>query len=92
VALNVLEDASFLKLRKSGALPLAYMQILSMGQMVAFERLNLVQQQLAPPQESRASLDDIFATLSPAFCGSTESYPRGFSGTRCAVCHVLRPG
>jgi len=63
-ALNALDDAAFVKIRKAGALPLAYMQLLSMGRMSVFEQLNTVQQQLAqahqqPPKIS--SLDEIFS-------------------------------
>jgi hypothetical protein len=61
--LNALDDESFLKLRKSGALPLAYTQLLSMGQLAIFEQLSRLQQQLspAPPPEKPLSLDEIFA-------------------------------
>jgi hypothetical protein len=61
--LNALEDEAFLKLRKSGALPIAYMQLLSMGQVELFTQLSRLQQQLAPaPVHANAlSLDEIFA-------------------------------
>jgi hypothetical protein len=60
--LNALDDESFLKLRKSSALPLAYLQLLSMGQLAAFEVLERLQQQLASPPrpEAEFSLDEFF--------------------------------
>jgi hypothetical protein len=60
-ALNALDDEAFLKLRKSSALPLAYTQLLSTGQIALFEQLMRMQQQLAPRQERQFSLDEIFA-------------------------------
>jgi len=61
--LNALDDELFLKLRRSGALPLAYIQLLSMAQVAVFEQLSRLQQQLSPvPRHEKAlSLDDIFA-------------------------------
>ena len=62
-ALNALDDAAFLKIRKAGALPLAYLQLLSMDQMPVFERLNLAQKQLAQAHQQPqriSSLDEIF--------------------------------
>jgi hypothetical protein len=61
--LNALDDEAFLKLRKSGALPLAYLQLLSMGQVSLFAQLSRLQQQLAPaPVHTKVlSLDEIFA-------------------------------
>jgi hypothetical protein len=64
-ALNALDDAAFLKLRKTAGLPLAYSQLLSVGQMGIFERLSLTQQQLAqahqqPQPPKISSLDEIF--------------------------------
>jgi hypothetical protein len=62
-ALNALDDAAFLKIRKAGALPLAYLQLLSMDQMPVFERLNLAQKQLAQTHQQPqriSSLDEIF--------------------------------
>jgi hypothetical protein len=61
--LNALDDESFLKLRKSGALPLAYMQLLSMGRLGVFGQLDRVQRQLseAAHRAKNLSLDDIFA-------------------------------
>jgi hypothetical protein len=60
--LNALDDESFLKLRKSSALPLAYLQLLSMGEVAAFEGLERLRQQLAsPPRPEREfSLDEFF--------------------------------
>jgi hypothetical protein len=61
--LNSLDDESFLKLRKSGALPLAYMQLLSMGRLGLFEQLDRLQRQLsqAAHQAKNLSVDDFFA-------------------------------
>jgi SapC len=64
-ALNSCDNETFLKLRKSGALPLAYMQLLSMGQVNVFEQLIRLQQQLAPPKQRQiSSLDEIFEMAS----------------------------
>lgn len=63
-ALNALDDAAFLKLRKVGALPLAYLQLLSIGQMSVFERLSITQNQLGQAHQQLqkiSSLDEIFA-------------------------------
>jgi len=50
VALNALADDVFLELRKTpGALPIAYAQMLSMGQLGMFEHLARLQAQLRPP-------------------------------------------
>jgi hypothetical protein len=61
--LNALEDESFLKLRKSGALPIAYMQLFSMGRLGVFAQLDRLQRQLseAAHQAKNLSLDDFFA-------------------------------
>ena len=64
-AMNALDDADFLKLRKSSALPLAYMQLLSMALVAVFEQLNRIQKQLAPPTERPFSLDEVFVTADP---------------------------
>lgn len=61
LALNALDDEAFLKLRKASALPLAYMQLLSTGQIVLFEQLIRLQQQLAPRPQPQVSLDELFA-------------------------------
>lgn len=58
-ALNALDDSDFLKLRKSGALQLAYLQLMSMGQIKAFERLNCVRQN-ALHNDIQFSLDEFF--------------------------------
>jgi hypothetical protein len=50
-ALNALDDASFIKLRKASALVIAYGQLLSMGQVSVLGRLSLVQQQTAQPSQ-----------------------------------------
>ena len=47
-ALNALPNEDFLRLRATGALPLAYAQLLSMGQIAIFEHLVRMQTQLAP--------------------------------------------
>jgi hypothetical protein len=65
--LETLDDETFLRLRRSGALVLAYLQLLSMGQAGVFNQLNLAQQQLAQAQQQHRrieSLDEIFATAS----------------------------
>jgi hypothetical protein len=63
VALNALADDAFLKLHKtSGALPIAYAQLLSTGQLGIFEHLAKLQAQLRPPPLSALpeSLDSLF--------------------------------
>ncbi|MCA1793975.1 MAG: SapC family protein [Desulfobacteraceae bacterium] len=45
--LNFLEDEQFIKLRKSGSLPIAYAQLLSMGNIQVFEKLAKAQEQAA---------------------------------------------
>jgi hypothetical protein len=45
--LNALDADAFLALRAAGALPLAYAQLLSMGQLSVFQTLAQLQQQLA---------------------------------------------
>jgi hypothetical protein len=52
-ALNALDDATFLKLRKASSLVIAYGQIFSMGQVKVLTHLSLVQQQMAkgPPSD-----------------------------------------
>jgi hypothetical protein len=66
-ALNALDDTAFLKLRRVGALMLAYLQLLSMNQIAVFDQLNLVQQQLAQVHQQQrqiSSLDELFAKAS----------------------------
>ena len=63
VALNALADDVFLKLRKtSGALPIAYAQLLSTGQLGIFEHLAKLQAQLRPPPLSALpeNIDSLF--------------------------------
>jgi len=63
VALNGLTDDVFLKLRKaSGALAIAYAQMLSMGQLGMFEHLARLQAQLRPPLLSALpeNIDSLF--------------------------------
>jgi hypothetical protein len=45
--LNSLDDEQFLKIRKAGSLPIAYAQLLSMGNIQVFEKLAKVQEQAA---------------------------------------------
>jgi hypothetical protein len=61
-ALNGLANEDFLKLRATGALPLAYAQLLSMGQIAIFEHLVRMQTQLAPQPLTPLpdSLDHLF--------------------------------
>ncbi len=65
-ALNSCDDGTFLKLRKSASLPLAYMQLLSMSQVAIFDQLIRMQQHLMPRQQQRqiSSLDEIFKMAS----------------------------
>ena len=65
-ALNALDDAAFLRLRAASALPVAYAQLMSMGQLDVFAQLARVQAQLAPPPVATLpeSLDSIFGLLS----------------------------
>ena len=51
-ALNALTDDVFLKLRKASALPIAYAQMLSMGQLGMFEHFARLQAQLRPQATS----------------------------------------
>ena len=62
VALNALADDAFLKLRKASALPIAYAQMLSTGQLGIFEHLARVQAQLRPPPLSALpeNIDSLF--------------------------------
>ncbi len=61
-ALNALADDVFLKLRKASALPIAYAQMLSMGQLGIFEHLARLQAQLRPPPLSALpeNIDSLF--------------------------------
>ena len=72
VALNALADDVFLKLRKASALPIAYAQMLSAGQLGIFEHLARLQAQLRPPPagalpESIDSLFEMPATIQSSF-------------------------
>ncbi len=49
VALNKLGDDGFLRLRRSQALPMAYAQLLSMGQLTVFSHLQRLRSQTAAP-------------------------------------------
>jgi len=62
VALNALADDVFLKLRKASALPIAYAQMLSAGQLGIFEHLARLQAQLRPPPAGALpeSIDSLF--------------------------------
>jgi hypothetical protein len=54
-ALNRVDDATFLKLRKASSLIVAYAQLLSMGQVNVLARLSLIQQQLMQPGQDSSS-------------------------------------
>jgi hypothetical protein len=56
--LNALDDEQFLKIRKSGALPIVYAQLLSMNNMQTLEQLAKAQTQMSQAQNS-ASVPDI---------------------------------
>ena len=64
-ALRALPDDVFLKLRTTSALPIAYAQMLSMGQLGIFEHLDRIQTQLTPPPAAALpeSLDSLLETL-----------------------------
>jgi hypothetical protein len=51
-ALNALENEAFLALRRSGALPVAYAQLLSMNQLAVLQRLAQIQENLKAPASS----------------------------------------
>lgn len=57
-ALNALDDEAFLKLRKAGALKLAYAQLMSMAQLARFAQLAQLKQQLA--QTPKIKPEEIF--------------------------------
>ena len=59
-ALSALDDEAFLKLRKTGALRLAYAQLMSMAQIVRFAQLAQLKQQLA--QTPKIKPEEIFRT------------------------------
>jgi hypothetical protein len=61
--LDAIDDATFLRLRHAAALPLAYLQLLSMGQVAVFDRLSQSRQQMAQSgrqQQQISSLDELF--------------------------------
>ncbi|WP_041447581.1 SapC family protein [Thiocystis violascens] len=60
-ALNALDDAAWLALRRSGALALVYAQLFSMNQLALFEQAGAAQARMRPPpQQPRApSLQDL---------------------------------
>ena len=51
VTLNSLPDDTFLQLRKASALPIAYAQLISMGQTAVLERLGVLQENLQKAQK-----------------------------------------
>lgn len=56
VALNALDDEAFLRLRKAHAMPIAYAQLLSMGQIANFGNLQQFRRQLAQgPRPARTA-------------------------------------
>lgn len=59
-ALSALDDETFLKLRKTGALRLAYAQLMSMAQITRFAQLAQLRQQLA--QTPKIKPEEIFRT------------------------------
>jgi hypothetical protein len=61
-ALNALSNEDFIKLRATGALPVAYAQLLSMGQLSVFTHLAQIQGQLTPKPMAPLpdSLDKLF--------------------------------
>lgn len=62
--LNALEDAAFLQLRTSGALAIAYAQLLSIGQLSVFQTLGELQARLAKAQaKQQAAFAQSFAAL-----------------------------
>jgi hypothetical protein len=61
--INALDDTAFLRLRRAGALALAYLQLLSMNQIAMFDQLAVMQQRLAQTHQQQGqmtSLDEIF--------------------------------
>ena len=62
-ALRALPDEAFLKLRKAAALPIAFAQMLSVGQLGVFALLARIHQQAAPPQPSAAALPETIDSL-----------------------------
>jgi len=62
-ALRALPDEGFLKLRKAAALPIAYAQMLSVGQLGVFALLARLHQQPGPPQRTAAALPESIDSL-----------------------------
>ncbi len=58
-ALTKLEDDAFLSLRRSGALPVAYAQLLAMNQLAVLERLGQVQGQLLAQQTAKQGIGNL---------------------------------
>jgi hypothetical protein len=63
-ALGSLDDEAFLKLRKTSGLPLAYAQLMSLGQLGRFEQLMKLRQQLV--QTPKIKPEDLFKASEPA--------------------------
>jgi hypothetical protein len=55
--LNALEDETFLKIRKAGVLPIAYAQLMSMGNMQNLAQLAKAQEQMKQAQTKQKDLD-----------------------------------
>jgi hypothetical protein len=55
--LNALEDEAFLKIRKAGALLIAYAQLMSMGNMQNLAQLAKAQEQMKQAQTKQKNLD-----------------------------------
>jgi hypothetical protein len=60
VALNALGDDSFLQLRKALALPIAYAQLISIGQTTALERLVILHENLRKAQKPKLPEEIVF--------------------------------
>jgi hypothetical protein len=58
-ALRNLGDEAFLQLRRTGALPIAYLQMLSAGRLSIFEQLVQIQKQLEAPPKPK-TLENLF--------------------------------
>jgi hypothetical protein len=65
--LNALDDDAFLKLRRAAALPLAYMQLLSKGQLATLEYLAKLQAQLAQTQLARTAIANLPESIDSLF-------------------------
>jgi SapC len=60
--LNALDEATFLRLRKSSSLILAYAQLISMHSIATFGHLAAIQQQLAQRAQPLPSASSLFAS------------------------------